>query len=148
MDRAPTTILVVEDYQPCRALIISLLNENPDLQVVGEACDGLAAVAEAQELRPDVILMDIGLPRLNGLDAARRIRELLPASKVVFLTVETDADLIQGAFNLGASAYIAKAKAATELLATLNRICPPGNPPSGCTTAQSGQERTTTIARI
>src|SRR5262249_25128082 len=118
-----TEILLVEDYLPYRTLIVSLLKENPDFHVVGEVSDGLEAVRHAQQLKPDVVRMDIALPSLNGQEAARRIRKLLPALKIVFLTLETDADLIKEAFSLGASAYVPKRKTASDLLSTLKALC-------------------------
>jgi len=74
-------ILVVDDFEPYRNLVVSLLDKNSGLQVVAKASDGLDAVAKARQLRPDLILMDIGLPKLNGLEAARRILRILPESK-------------------------------------------------------------------
>ena len=71
-------ILVVDDFQPFHRFIRSMLQNNPELQVICEVCDGLAAVEKAQELRPDLILLDVGLPKLNGIEAARRIREISP----------------------------------------------------------------------
>jgi len=117
-----TRILLVEDFRPYRALVTSLLGGNPDLRVVCEAADGLDAVAEAQELKPDLILMDIGLPKLNGLEAARRIREFIPTSKIVFLTQETTVELVKEAFSLGAWGYVVKQQAETDLLAALEAI--------------------------
>jgi DNA-binding NarL/FixJ family response regulator len=108
-------ILVVDDFEPYRNLVVSLLDKNPSLQVVGEASDGLDAVAKARQLRPDLILMDIGLPKLNGLEAARRILRILPESKIVFLTQEISSEFVQAAFELGASGYVIKQQAKKDL---------------------------------
>jgi DNA-binding NarL/FixJ family response regulator len=81
--------------------------------------DGVAAVAAAQTLRPTIILMDIGLPALNGLEAARQIRQTAPTAKIVFLTQETDSDVAKEAFNVGACGYVLKQQAGTELLPAL-----------------------------
>jgi len=115
-------ILLVEDFKPYRDFVTSLLCENPDFRIICEASDGLEAVERAQELKPDLVLMDIGLPKLNGLVAARRIRDLVPSSKVVFLTQETAAEVVNEAVRLGAWGYIVKEKAETELLAGLEAI--------------------------
>jgi len=116
------TLLLVEDFRPFRTFVASLLDGNPDLRLVCEASDGGEAVAKAQELRPDVVLMDIGLPTLNGLEAARRIRKLVPATKIVFLTQEASAEVLQEALGLGAWGYIVKQQAGSELLEGLARI--------------------------
>ena len=80
------------------------------------ASNGLEAVTKAQQLNPDLILMDIGLPRLDGLEATRRIRELAPSSKIVFLTQETSAEIVKEALSLGAWGYVAKQRAESDLL--------------------------------
>jgi DNA-binding NarL/FixJ family response regulator len=110
-------ILVVEDFVPYREFICSTLASRRDLQVqvVGEVSDGLEAVQKAVELRPDLILLDIGLPRLNGIEAARQIRDLAPKSKIIFLTQESSADLAKEALSLGARGYVVKTKAGSEL---------------------------------
>jgi DNA-binding NarL/FixJ family response regulator len=111
-----TRILVVEDCKPHRSLITALLSKCPGLKVVSEAVDGLGAVEQARQLKPDVILMDIGLPKINGFEAARRIFELAPSARIIFLTQEADADIVKGAINLGARGYILKQSAKTDLL--------------------------------
>jgi DNA-binding NarL/FixJ family response regulator len=112
-------ILVVEDFVPFRQYIISILATQRGLEVIAEVSDGLEAVQKAQELKPDLILMDIGLPSLSGIEAARRIRKAVPEAKVVFLSQESSADVIQMALNTGASGYVVKANAETELLETV-----------------------------
>jgi DNA-binding NarL/FixJ family response regulator len=114
--------LLVDDFQPLRALVRSLLSESPLLRFVGEASDGVDAIAKAIEHRPDLILMDIGLPKLNGLEAARRIRELVPSANIVFLTQESDPEVIQKAAAIGARGFIVKRRAGSELLAGLELV--------------------------
>jgi len=89
---------------------------------VGKVSDGLEAVRRAEELNPDLILLDIGLPTLNGLEAARQIRKVAPASKIVFLTQETSADVMQEALILGARGYVVKIKAGIDLLAAVEAV--------------------------
>ena len=101
-------VLVVEDYAPFQQFISSTLKKRPDLQVIGEASDGLEAVHKAEELQPDLILFDVGLPTLNGIEAARRIRKLSPKSKVLFVSQESSADIVQEALDLGAWGYVTK----------------------------------------
>jgi DNA-binding NarL/FixJ family response regulator len=115
-------VLVVEDYEPFRRFVRSTLAERPALQIVGEVSDGLEAVLKAEELKPDLILLDIGLPSLNGMEAARRIAKLVPESKIVFLSQESSPEVIQAALNLGAWGYVVKVKAGTELLVAVDAV--------------------------
>jgi DNA-binding NarL/FixJ family response regulator len=84
--------------------------------------DGLEAVQKALERKPDLILLDIALPSLNGIEAARRIRKLVPESKIIFLSQESSADLVQEALSLGAHGYVVKAKAGSELLTAVETV--------------------------
>lgn len=103
-------------------MVCSILSKNPTLQVIGEASDGLEAVHKAEELRPDMIVLDLGLPTLNGIQAARQIRELAPEAKILFLSQESDPDVVQGAFGAGARGYVLKARAEMDLLAAVEAI--------------------------
>jgi CheY-like chemotaxis protein len=87
LEPSSVRVLVIEDYEPFRRLICSTLRRRPELQIVGETADGLEAVQKAEELQPDLVVLDIGLPSLNGIEAARRIRKLSPESKIL-LNVE------------------------------------------------------------
>ena len=109
-------ILVVEDHELFRRFICSTLGEGSELQIIGEASDGLEAVRKAEELHPDLILLDIGLPSLNGIEAARRIHKLSPESKILFVSQESSADVVREALGTGASGYIVKTDAGRELL--------------------------------
>lgn len=122
MGKSPIRVLVVEDYEPFRRFIRSTLRKGPELQIVGEASDGLEAVNKAEELQPDLIALDIGLPSLNGIEAARRIRKVSPESKIVFLSQESSADVVQEALALGALGYVVKAHAGSELLAAVEAV--------------------------
>jgi DNA-binding NarL/FixJ family response regulator len=116
-------VLVVDDYGPFRRFVCSTLKQRSDLQIIGEASDGLEAVQKAEELRPDLIVLDIGLPALNGVEAARRIRKLSPESKILLLTQESSADVVQEVLSMGALGYVVKAHAASELLTAVVTVC-------------------------
>ena len=113
-------ILVAEDFAPFREFACRELQRRPDFRVVAVA-DGLAAIAHAQALQPDLILLDIGLPELNGLGAARRIRALSPAARIIFVTQESSPEVVHEALALGARAYIQKTSA-QYLLSTVEAI--------------------------
>jgi len=115
-------VLVVEDFEPFRRFLCSMLGKASEWQVIGEVSDGLEAVAKADELQPDLILLDLGLPSLNGIEAARRIRKLSPESKILFLSQESSADVIEEALSLGAMGYVIKAHAGSELLVAMQVV--------------------------
>ena len=113
---ASITVLLVDDYEPLRRLISSMLEETDEVRIVGEASDGLEAVQKAEELQPDLIILDIGLPKLNGFEAARRILRARPDSRIIFLSQDNSADLVEEAFRLGAMGYVEKVNAGIDLL--------------------------------
>jgi DNA-binding NarL/FixJ family response regulator len=113
-------VLVVDDYEPFRRFVSLTLRVRQALQIVGEASDGVEAVRRAEELQPDLILLDIGLPTLNGIEAARQIQKLAPKSKIIFVSQESSPDLVQEALNLGACGYVVKTKAGSDLLSALD----------------------------
>jgi DNA-binding NarL/FixJ family response regulator len=115
-------VLAVDDYEPFRRFICSMLGTQPDLQVVCEVSDGLEAVQKAEELQPDLIVLDIGLPGLNGIEAARRIRQLSPLSKILFVSQQSSADIVQEALSFGALGYVVKAQAAGEFLTAVATV--------------------------
>lgn len=94
MAASPVRVLVVDDYEPFRRFVCSMLEGTSELQIVGEALDGVEAVQKAEELRPDVILLDVGLPTLNGIEAARHIRRSAQESKILFVSQESSADIV------------------------------------------------------
>ena len=99
-----------------------MLQVRPELQVICEASDGPEAVLKAEELKPDLIVLDIGLPKLNGIEAARRIRQLSPSSKIVFLSLHNSPDVVQGALSTGALGYVRKTDARSELLPAVDAV--------------------------
>jgi DNA-binding NarL/FixJ family response regulator len=114
-------ILVVDDYQPFRRFICSMIEEG-GLQVIGEASDGLEAVQKSEGLQPDLIILDLGLPKLNGIEAARQIRKCSPASKILIVSQESLADIAHEAFDTGVLGYVVKAYAGTELLPAVKSV--------------------------
>lgn len=119
-------VLVVDDYEPFRRFVRTTLEKRPELQIVREASDGLEAVRASEELRPDLIILDIGLPTLNGIEAARRIRKLSAESKILFVSQESSWDVVQEALSSGGLGYVVKAYAARELVAAVEALCQGG----------------------
>jgi len=115
-------ILVVEDHEPFRLYVSSTLQGQANAEIVGELGDGVQAVEQAKALQPDVIILDIGLPRLNGIEAARQIRKVASTTRIIFLTQESSPDVVKAAFDLGARGYVIKAQAGLELVAAVNAV--------------------------
>lgn len=109
-------ILVADDFAPWRAKVRRILRVRPEFQIVSEASDGLEAVEKAGELRPDVVLLDVGMPDLSGIEAAERIRQVSPESKIVFVSQNASEEVISAALAAGAEGYVLKLNAATELI--------------------------------
>jgi DNA-binding NarL/FixJ family response regulator len=115
-------VLVVEDFAPFCQFVRSTLAERPDVQVIGEVADGLEAVQKAELLEPNLVLLDIGIPTLNGIEAARQISKLAPKSKIIFVSQESSCEVVQEALNVGAWGYVVKTKAAIDLLAAVDAV--------------------------
>lgn len=115
-------ILVVDDFEPWRRRICFMLQTRPELRVVAEVGDGLEAVQKAHELKPDLILLDIGLPTLNGLEAADRIRQVAPDARIIFLTQNSDPNVVRAALRAGARGYVLKADAGSELFSAVEGV--------------------------
>jgi len=121
MERRPLArLLIADDHkllaEACRGLL------EPEFEVVGIVTDGRSLVKSAMALKPDVVLLDISMPHLNGLDAAEQIKHKLPSAKLVFLTMNNAADVAADAFRRGASAYVLKHSAAEELVAAIRQV--------------------------
>ena len=115
-------VLVVDDYEPWRRHVSTALQTQPDLQIIAEAADGLQAVKDAEQLKPDLILLDIVLPGLNGIEAARRIRKLFANSKILFVSMERNPDVAWGALGTGAHCYLVKSDAESELFVAIRTV--------------------------
>jgi DNA-binding NarL/FixJ family response regulator len=115
-------ILIADDYADWRRQVRLLLQARPEWQVIAEASDGSEAVQKVEELKPDLILLDIGLPKLNGIEAAWRIRQLSPSSKIVFLSQNNDRDFVRAALGTGVLGYVHKTDAAGELLTAVDAV--------------------------
>lgn len=116
------SVLVVDDFEPFRQFLCSNLQSTSNRFICWEASDGLEAVHKAEELQPELILLDIGLPKLNGLAAAREIAKLSPGSRIIFISQEASADVVHGAFRSGACGYIVKTDAEGELMTAVNAV--------------------------
>jgi two-component system nitrate/nitrite response regulator NarL len=108
-------VLVVDDYEPWRRFVCSALLRKPELEIIGEVADGLDAVHKAEELHPDLILLAVGLPTLNGIQTARLLRRACPASRILFVSQESSPDVVSEALSTGAQGYVVKASASDLL---------------------------------
>lgn len=115
-------VLVAEDYAPFRRFLASTIQNRPGLQIICEVEDGLEAVQKAETLQPELVLLDIGLPRLNGIEAAKQMRKLSPNSKILFVSQESSADIVQAALDTGAGGYVVKTDAGRELVPALDAV--------------------------
>jgi DNA-binding NarL/FixJ family response regulator len=115
-------VLVVEDYEPFRRFICLALQQRAEFHVIGEVSDGLEAVQRAQEFQPDLILLDIGLPKLNGIEVAKRVRRLAPNARLLFVSQESSPDVVRETFRLGAQGYVHKTRAQSDLLPALEAV--------------------------
>lgn len=121
-DAPSVRVLVVDDFEPFRRFMCSTIGTESDLRIICEVSDGLEAVQKAGELKPDLILLDIELPTLNGIDAARQILKVSPQSKILFVSQESSADVVLEGLALGALGYLVKVDAGGELLAAVRAV--------------------------
>jgi two-component system nitrate/nitrite response regulator NarL len=112
-------IVVVDDFELWRRTVVSILEADSEIEVIYQASDGLDAVKKCQELKPDLVVLDVGLPNLNGLEAARQIRVVSPDSKILFLSMQRSPDVISEALKIGAAGYLLKENALLHLLPTV-----------------------------
>jgi DNA-binding NarL/FixJ family response regulator len=115
-------LLVVDDYEPFRRLVCSMLEQMADFHVIGQASDGFEAIQKAQELKPNIILLDIALPKLNGFEVAKRIAEVTPDAKILFLSQESSSDVVGEALRLGALGYVHKSRVQSDLLTAIEAV--------------------------
>jgi DNA-binding NarL/FixJ family response regulator len=115
-------ILIVDDFEPWRRTLCSLLKEYPAWQVICEASDGLEAIEKSRELQPDLILLDIGLPGLNGIEAAQQIRIIAPCSRILFFSENCCPDTVREALRIGGHGYVVKSDAASDLIPALQAV--------------------------
>ena len=109
-------VLLADDHTIVRQGLIEILKRSPEIEVVGEAADGAEATEKALKLKPDVVVLDVSMPRLNGIEAARRIHEALPSVRILVLTMQDDEEYVLKMVRAGASGYLLKDGAASELI--------------------------------
>ncbi|HET6179944.1 MAG TPA: response regulator transcription factor [Candidatus Sulfotelmatobacter sp.] len=115
-------VLLADDYEPWRRCVAALFLKHPEWRIIGEVCDGIDAVKKTQELHPDLVLLDLSLPRLNGVEVANRIRQTSPGTKIVFITAYQDSDAMQTVLRNQAEGYVLKWEINRELLPALETV--------------------------
>jgi two-component system response regulator DegU len=116
MEKVPVGVLVVDDFKPFREWISTVLTGKIGFEILSEAADGEQAVQQAAQLNPELIVLDISLPKMSGIEAARQIREVSPGSEIVFLTANESPVIVHAALKTGAKGYVSKLDASDELL--------------------------------
>jgi DNA-binding NarL/FixJ family response regulator len=134
-------VLVVDDFAQWRRVVVTAVQGKLGLRVIAEAADGLDAVDKAAGLQPDLVVLDIGLPRLNGIEAAQRIKGASPKSKVLFLTENYSSDVAEAALDTGASGYVVKSAFARDLIPAVEAVLAGGQFLSSALTVESVQLR-------
>lgn len=122
MEKSIISVLLVDDHKAWRHFSLTTLLKQAELQVIGEAHDGLEAVQMARQLEPDLILLDIGLPKLNGIEAARQIRRIAPKSRILFVSENRSWHIVEEALRSGGDGYVIKSDAATDLLPAVEAV--------------------------
>ena len=115
-------ILIVDDFEPWRQFLCSFVQQNPAWQIISEASDGLEAIEKSRELQPDLIVLDIGLPKLNGIEAAQRIQKIAPNARILFFSEDCCVDVVREAFRVGGRGYVVKSDANGDLRAALEAV--------------------------
>jgi DNA-binding NarL/FixJ family response regulator len=115
-------ILLADDFEPWRSFVASQLGRNPEWQIICQVSDGLEAVQKAEELQPDLIVLDIGLPNLNGIEATPSIRKVAPGSKILFASENRSSEVVAAALSAGGHGYLCKSDGASELLVAVEAV--------------------------
>lgn len=140
MERSKVRVFVVDDFEPWRRFVISAIRNSPRLVFVGEAGDGLKAIEKATELKPDLVVLDIAMPSMNGIEAAGRILELLPNTKILFLSENRSMEIVEHVLREGACGYVVKSSAATELTPAIETVLQGGQFISECLAEEGGAD--------
>ena len=119
----PCRIILADDHTLVRQGIKKILEENPDLEVIGEAADGQEAVNLLKKLQPDLVILDIQMPRMNGLEAAKMIKERFPAMKILMLTMHKEDEYLRQAREIGVEGFVLKQDVDLILLSAIEAIC-------------------------
>ena len=121
-EMAPIRVLLVDDHEVARRGIRSVLSSDANLDVVGETADGEEAVKKAKELHPTIVLLDISLPGISGIQAARQIRAVSPDSRIIFLSQHDSVSIAKDALSAGAQGYVVKSDAGLDLLTAIQAV--------------------------
>jgi DNA-binding NarL/FixJ family response regulator len=122
LDVGMLRVVVVEDFEPVRDWICSKLQQRRELKVVCAVSDGLEAVRRIEELQPDIILLDIGLPGLHGIEVARRVANSAPTTKILFVSQERSSAVVGEALRMGAGGFVMKSQAESDLLPAIEAV--------------------------